>query len=370
MNKPKKILFGTVDTGYRIELHTKFIKSNLSDKLKPESLVISMVPEHHYKTAYDYEYNLFGKFFLYRWIQSMINFLRGVIRYDIFHFISGETLLTWKLRHWELMIYKMLGKRVVMHFVGADIRSLEYVSWKEKNIFEYLKGSDNGSKSEPWQKKLIKDAEQFADYTLVSTPDLLELIPSAHYFPVLLDVEKFRSELDEIKTPEKKPDEIVILHCPTNVTQNLKGTVHIDPVLEKIAAQSKYSIKLLRPYKDKEGKKYTHTISRYELFNLFKQADIVIDQMIIGWYGLLSVEALAAGKEVICFIDEKLKHHLFPGCPIHLADVTELEKVLTDCIEKLISGKTTDVAGQLAWVKKFHSIDNNHEALLKAWQIE
>src|SRR5262245_62168787 len=118
MSNPKRILFAAVDVGYRIEGYTKFIKSNLPDKLKPESLVISMVPEHHYKTAYDHEYNLFGKFFLYRWAQVMINFLRCLFRYDIFHFISGETLLTRKLRHWELMAYKILGKRVVMHFVG------------------------------------------------------------------------------------------------------------------------------------------------------------------------------------------------------------------------------------------------------------
>jgi hypothetical protein len=369
MGKPLKILFGTVDVGYRIELYTKFIKKKFADKLKAESLVISMVPRQHYETRYDYEYNLFGKFFLYRWMQSLVNFIKCLFRYDIFHFISGETLLTRKLRHWEFRVYKLFGKRVIMHFVGADIRSVPYTQWKEKNIFQYLQGKDDFPKSEPWQKKLIRDAEQFADYILVSTPDLLELIPSAHYFPVLLDLDKFQSELDPIETAKKISGEIVILHCPTNATQNLKGTVHIEPVLEKIVAESKYNIRLIRPYKDKKGT-YTYTTSRYELFKLFKEADIVIDQMVIGWYGLLSVEALAAGKQVICYVDEKLKRYLFPGSPILLADINELEKTLTACIEEHANGNKTDVAAQRAWLKKYYSIEENHSELLHAWNVE
>ena len=173
MDKPKKLLFAAVDVGYRIELYTKFIKDNLAGRLSAESLVIFMVPEQHYKTRYDYEYNFFGKIFFYRWTQALINFLRCLFRYDIFHFISGETLLTRKLMRWELMIYKWMGKRVIMHFVGADIRSPEYIRWKEKNVFQYLQGKDDFPKSEDWQRKLIKNAFQFSDYILVSTPDFL-----------------------------------------------------------------------------------------------------------------------------------------------------------------------------------------------------
>jgi hypothetical protein len=367
---PRKILFAASDVGYRMALYKKFIQSTLKDKLTAESLVISVVPKKHYETNYDYEYNFFGKNFLYRWTRAMLNFFRSLLRYDVFHFISGETLLTRKLRHLELMIYKIVGKKIIMHFVGVDIRSADYIQWKEKNIFQYLQGKDDFRKTERWQTKLISDAEKFADYILVSTPDLLELIPSAHYFPVLLDVEKFQSELAAFEATEKKSGEIIILHCPTNAAKNMKGTVHIDVVLEKIAAESTYNIKLIRPYKAKEGTAYTYTASRYELFKLYKEADIVIDQMVIGWYGLLSVEALAAGKEVICYVDKKLKSYLFPECPIHIADMNELEKTLILCIEKLAKGKSTDTIKQLEWVKKFHSIWENHSELLHAWNIK
>lgn len=107
--------------------------------------------------------------------------------YDLDHFFSGETLLTRKLRRFEFRIYKLLGKRIIMHFVGSDIRSPEYLFWKDKNLVEFLNGNRSFPLTMPWQDALIKDSMDFADEILVSTPDLLAIIPSAKYYPVLID---------------------------------------------------------------------------------------------------------------------------------------------------------------------------------------
>src|SRR4051812_33869195 len=177
VKRPVKMLFAAVDIGYRIELYTKFIREHFASLLKAESLNISRLPEEHYVTHYDYQFHFAGKSSLYRWFVSLFNFLRCLFRYDIFHFFSGETLLPRKLRHFELMVYKLFGKKVIMHFVGCDIRSLNYSHWKADHINEYLKGVDDFPKSEPWQKKLVHDSERYADSVLVSTPDLKEIIP-------------------------------------------------------------------------------------------------------------------------------------------------------------------------------------------------
>src|SRR6266496_2729942 len=201
--RPVKMLFGAVDIGYRIELYTKFIKQHFADNLKTESLTISLLPKEHYSTFYDYEFHFAGKNALYRWSVSLFNFLRCLFRYDMFHFFSGETLLPRKLRRFELMMYKLFGKKVVMHFVGCDIRSLDYSHWKAIHMQEYLAGADAFPKSELWQQKLIKDAEQYADTILVSTPDLKEIIPEATYSPVLLDLDKYLNELNEIQVEKR-----------------------------------------------------------------------------------------------------------------------------------------------------------------------
>ncbi len=197
--KRKKILFAAVDIGYRIELYTKFIEEELADKLEAESLAIYVLPSTHYKTSYTYQYNYHTKSKFFRWYRSLLNFFIFLFKYDIFHFISGETLLTRKLRSFEMFIYWLLKKRVIMQFVGADIRSYKYLEWKDKNIMRYSEGEDLNDKTLAWQKKLISDSQKYANNILVSTPDLLEIIPGAVYYPVVIDVKKFIKELNENK---------------------------------------------------------------------------------------------------------------------------------------------------------------------------
>jgi hypothetical protein len=372
-NKKKNfILFAAVDIGYRIEHYTKFIDNYFSDKLKAESFSKYVLPESHYKTKYTYTCSIDKTPTLFLYIYSFFFFLYSLYRFDIFHFFSGETILTRKLRRFELKIYKLLGKRVVMHFVGSDIRSEEYLSNKEKNIHQFLKGEDFGEKSMPYQKKLIADAETYADFVIVSTPDLKKIIPNSVYYPVVLDYQKFLDEISSIPIKQKNNNEVVILHSPSSVKKsNLKGTSHITTVLNKIASSNKYNVRLVLPAENNVDRKTNYSASRYELFSYYKEADIVVDQMIIGWYGLLSVEALVAGKHVVSYVDESLKKELFPECPIRIADVNTLEEVLNYCIEEILKGKNSMVCDiQRNWVKKYHTIENMNEVLLSAWNLK
>jgi hypothetical protein len=367
MRQRKKILFAAVDIGYRIELYSKFIEKYYGEQLEPESLTTYVLPKQHYRTSYTYEFHYHKKPVIYRWYRSFLNFMFCLFRYDIFHFFSGETLLTRKLRPIELKIYKLFGKRIVMHFVGSDIRSPQYIYWKEKNIQKYLSGDDDFPKSLPWQKKLIGDAKKYADAILVSTPDLTELLPEAVYYPVMLDLDKYLKELKEVEDPVREEKEIVILHSPSNL--QIKGTVYIHEILKNIAAKSKHKIKLLLPAEKMMNDPKIYSVNRYDLFRLYKESDIVIDQMIIGWYGLQSIEALAAGKRVICHIDEHLKHFLFPDCPIEIADINTLEKAIFTCIDDIVAGQQVKTQTNIDWIRKYHTIENNTSALVKAWAV-
>lgn len=362
--KKKRILFAAVDVGYRMSLYSKFINDNYSEKLYAETLSTYISPKSHYQTNYTYEYPFHSKSSIYRWYRSLLNFFLALFRYDIFHFISGETLLTRKVRRFELMIYKLLGKRIIMHFVGSDIRNPDYIKWKEQNIQQFLQGDVNFPKTLSWQTKLILDAEKYADFILVSTPDLLELVPEAKYYPVVLDLDKYIDELNAIKFQQKSEDEIVILHAPSN--SKLKGTNYIHEVLKKIVSNSKNKIKLvLTAEKDYKNK----PVSRYELFKLYKESDIVIDQIVIGWYGLQSIEALAAGKHVISYVDANLNAFLYPDCPLELADINTLESVVLNVINKVLNQKHTITSSQVDWLKKYHTIENNNDILIKAWGL-
>ena len=368
VGRKRKILFGSVDIGFRINQYEEFIRSHYEDIIVAESISIFMLPQTHYETEYTYHYSYFDKNIVVRYYLTFFNFLRLFTKYDTFHFLSGETLLTRRLLSLELWLFRLMGKRVVMNFVGADIRSVSYIEWKSNNLKDYLAGNDSFPKTEPFQEKLVRSAQKYADSILVSTPDLIDIIPEAKFSPVMIDLDRFFREFGEVNSATKADGDVVtILHVPSNVS--MKGSKQIKEVLERFAAKTRNKIKLVLPEKRKSiDPNLPHTTTRYELFELYKSADIVIDQLVIGWYGLQSVEALAAGNEVICFIDEKFTKYLYPDCPINNADYNTLEKVLGECVEKILS-KGIDREKNLEWVKKYHTIENNCSELLNAWNL-
>jgi len=136
--------------------------------------------------------------------------------------------------------------------------------------------------------------------------------------------------------------------------------------LKKIVLNSNYKIRLVltteNDYKNKP-------VSRYELFKLYKESDIVIDQLIIGWYGLQSIEALAAGKHVVSYVDANLNGFLYPNCPLELADKNTLESVVFDVINKVLNKKNINTSSQIDWLKKYHTIESNNEMLIQAWGL-
>ena len=80
-------------------------------------------------------------------------------------------------------------------------------------------------------------------------------------------------------------------------------------------------------------------MNRGDLIEAMKSSDIVIDQLLIGWYGLKSIEALSFGCEVLCYIDEKLTKYLFPETPIINVNVQTLEDTLHSKIDALLKKK-------------------------------
>ncbi len=73
-------------------------------------------------------------------------------------------------------------------------------------------------------------------------------------------------------------------------------------------------------------------MSHREAVELYKKADIVIDQILCGAYGNLSVEAMALGKPVICFIRPDLLQSFPSTLPVQSANPDTLYAVLRDLV--------------------------------------
>ena len=360
--RKRRILFAANDIGWRIEHYSQFIKKNYGDRLTPDSFVNYIPPTSLYKTRYTYQHNYTNYSSIKRWIYSLFYFFKFLFTYDIFHFFSGETILTRKTRKLEFTVYKLFGKRIVMHFVGADIRNTEYIEWKEKNITDYIKGKKGDNEPLVWQQKLIADTKKYADHVLVSTPDLLKIYKGdAVYLPVFIDLKRLKEEVANIDYV--KSEQVTILHLPSHPV--VKGSRIIEPVLKDIKSKYGEEVKLILRNENKDSR---YSVSRYELFKQFLEADIVIDQLIVGWFGLQAIEAVYLENQVISYVEEDLKAHLFPGCPIFSADAINLGQRIEEAISRKQKGEY-DFQSAKEWVEKYHVIENNADVLTNAWQL-
>ena len=361
MENKHRLLFAAVDIGWRISTYQKFLEEELGDRIKIESFVKYKVPDKHFRASYTYQIPLTSYPGPIRWLISLLFFLMALFKYSHFYFFSGETLLTRRSRSFELKVYKLLGKKVIFHFVGSDIRDPEYLKWKADHIRESLAGESDHEKSKEWQKALLKDSQKYADQIFVSTPDLLEICPAATYFPLTIDVEQIKNEIQRAKLDQGdsfKTDKLRILHAPSNPMT--KGSALICKAIEELDQEGLVFEYIYTPDLDlKENSAYP--VSRYQLFGLYEEADIVIDQMVIGWYGMQSIEALLASCSVVCYIDEHLENYLSSNCPLINTDAIHLKTRMRELINKGKPKANPDLTKQ--WISQAHSLETKGQLL-------
>ena len=64
------------------------------------------------------------------------------------------------------------------------------------------------------------------------------------------------------------------------------------------------------------------------------QADIAVDQLMIGAYGTVSIEMMAKGVPVVCRIRDDLRHHYPAGLPIISAGPDDVYDVLEGLLQR------------------------------------
>lgn len=186
-------------------------------------------------------------------------------------------------------IVKLLKESDILYF---HMLSDENVTLGPINVKEYSDGKkivhhhhghpDFRSNPDKYRKKYIGTNRT----VIVSTPDLLKLIPEALWVPNPVPL------FDELFMPEQLPDEDKILLCQSPTRKDLKNTEEFIRVAEEICAEfSNVSYKII------ENTKYT------DCLKIKKRCHIHFDHM-QGYYGVSSLESLSQGRPVIAGLDD------------------------------------------------------------------
>lgn len=235
-------------------------------------------------------------------------------QFDIFHFYFGRSLLGASLL--DVRPLALLGKKIFFSFCGCDIRDEKATTHNYSvsacaNCFPKL--------CSPNREHARAAAERFGRVNFVSTPDLLEFLPRAVLLPQAVDFEL----VDQIRrepAPRRDPNRFVIVHAPTN--RQIKGTRYLLDAVTRLQ-ELHYPVELSLIEKR----------SHAEALRLYRAADVAVDQLLVGSYGLFAAEMMALGVPTIAYLRPDLRPQYAEAPPLIDAGPMTLEGVLRDCLE-------------------------------------
>ena len=325
MKKIEKIFIGPVDIAGQAGILARAFRE----------LGISAISLTYKRYSYDYQvdqcWNIQNKNKLLWPFIAVIQFIKSIFLYDFFLFIYGYSLLPWNL---DLPILKLLGKKVGVLFCGDDIRDCELVL-KEKPKYSVCNIKEHYEYSILTRKRRIRIVKYFQKYAnfILSHPEYSQLLYKKYdYFWVPIDLKEYSLSLRKNKTP-------IIVHAPSN--RAFKGTQYLIEIIKRLKEEGYiFEFVLLENLPNKEIKKR------------LQSCDIVVDQLLNGWHGKFSVEAMACGKPVLCYIRDDFRKYS-PELPILSTSPDNLYKNLKFLIENPNERLQLGKKGR-EYVEKYH----------------
>ena len=254
--------------------------------------------------------------------------LTAPFRYDVLHYYFGRSLLTWddwampmKVPFADLKLARRLGKKIFMTLQGCDVRiaarsnaANEYTPCAEGvcRFYENCVANVDATRLE-----MIDAILPLCDKVFFLNPELGHFVPDGEFLPYCsVDIHEFDFAPSDLS---RKPR---IVHAPSD--GNVKGTPRILAALETLRSEFEFELILVEntPYE--------------EAIELYKSADIAIDQLMAGWYGGVAVELMAMGKPVLCYLREQDFAYLPPAMRADLPLVNMSEDSLVDDLRRVL----------------------------------
>ena len=240
-------------------------------------------------------------------------FARLAPKTDIFHFYFGLTLLPKSV---QFPLLRALGKRSVMHFLGSDIRG--------KTPAELA-----------WAKR--------AGARVVGSYDAARWVPDAEVIPPGIDVRAIEP------APPSDRERPVVLHAPSSRAR--KGTEHV------VAACQELDVEL----------EIVEGLDHREAFERYRRADVIVDQLNAGWYGIFAIEAMALGKPVVTFLHEEAVRRTNEAFGVEVPIVNATKETLVDALRPLVgSAEERRRVGRAsrAYAEEVHDLERMTDRLL------
>jgi hypothetical protein len=332
--KPRVFIGYTNIAGVSIRLKKAFNNIGVKADFYSKDVVIS---KYNYTASESYKILSFSRFHLIMYFQKIYYLILFLFKYDYFIYLSTRSgLISGKK---EIKFLKSFGKKFMILYTGCDARIPELVQkykWNTckdcTNEYKKFVGCEIPSKIE-----LLNNDKNLFD--IILSPD-----ECSGYFGNKYITTYFPVNISEYKIyPVLKNTKLRILHAPTD--EGYKGTRYINSVMQKLSENYSFDFLIKK------------NLSLEELYSEIKISDLIIDQMLVGFYGLFAIESMAFGKPVICYIHPDIWEKIKIDCPVINANPDSLYSVLENL--SLNPELLRDIGlNSRLYVEKYHNADS------------
>jgi len=273
-------------------------------------------------------------------------------------------LYCWVMLRMEYASYRASRKCVFVTFQGSDARQKKcFINGHQPDdlVTEYLlsTGVDDLSK-----KGKIISLSQCAKKIYSLNPDLLTVLPEgSEFLPYCSE-----SVASTVPVGITSEGPLIIGHAPTR--RLIKGTQYVKDAVDRLRKEGNdVELRMI------EGKDHNSALEEY------RDIDVFVDQLIIGWYGVAAVELMSLGKPVICFVKGNglryVPRPMLDDLPIINADCTDIHDKLRECVQTSRSRLREIGMKGVEYVRRWHDPeaiarkvkDDYHRALKKMGRI-
>lgn len=230
----------------------------------------------------------------------------------------------------QLPVLRNDGIEVAVLLHGSEIRDPERHRRRPHSPY---------AEHDPLIGRLVKNVDKLrrhlADLDIpvfVTTPDLLEDV-DATWLPVVIDA-PYWGDVE----PAFTNDKLRVLHSPTNGL--LKGSRFVDDALNHL-----HSIGMV------EYVRADRPVPPNDMRRLIESVDVVVDGLVLGAYGVMSCQTMAAGRIAVANVDDL--GVLEADCPVVHATPEDIGQRIRSLAESPREWKSIADAGR-SYVIKYH----------------
>jgi hypothetical protein len=249
-------------------------------------------------------------------------------RYHVLHYYFGRSLLLWEDlgegAGWPFLDLRWaakLGRKIFFTLQGCDVRLAEE-SNRRNGVTMCRPGgcslySACLARLDNQRRKLIDEILPLADRVFFLNPELGHYVRIGQFLPYAnVPVH----EVEPVPPPSRKRPRI--LHAPSD--DSIKGTPLIEAALEQLRQKHDFEYIPIR------------RVPHHEATRLYADCDLVIDQVLGGWYGGFAVELMAMGKPVVCYMRDEDLHFIPAAMRAQLPLLRVDPRTLADDLDRIL----------------------------------